>query len=199
MSAGEEVSAATLALRWLGMHNSHGDAHISRRHKSAAAVGMGLVSKLLAGAIGVILGFLLFAAMPVVVPFFVPMSRFYELRSVTISGADYGTSPRMLVDRTIYRDFRGRYEVQILEEAGGELVPYWGCGPHASDWRTYRQEARLPADLNLDWWMDIPPNRECMLDPGRYKIITTVYAQTWFGTEVSTELGSNIFEIRKPK
>ena len=153
-----------------------------------------MVRNIAALALGVVIGAFL---VPFLVPLVVPMSHYYELRSVTISGTTSGNSPNMLVDRVIHRDFRGRYEVQILKEHGSEMVPFWSCGPYVSDWRTYRQEDRLPEELDLNWWMDIPPNRECELPPGRYKVITTIFAQTWFGAVLSVEQGSNIFEVRR--
>jgi len=137
-----------------------------------------------------------FVVLPYVAPFLWPISRYYDLRSVTIRDAVEGTSPAMIVDRTIKRDFRGRYEVQILKVEGSELVAFWGCGDHVSRWRTYRADASLPADLNLDWWLDIPPNRECELRPGQYRIVTTVFVQTPFKGEVSLERQSNLFTIK---
>lgn len=137
-----------------------------------------------------------FVAAPVIVPLFWPMSFYYELRSVMVEDATEGKSPKVKVDRNIYRDFRGRYEIQILKLEGAEFTAFWACGEHRSPRRTYRVGATLPADMNLDWWMDIPPNRECPLPPGEYRIITTVYALLPFGGEVSAERSSNAFLIR---
>jgi hypothetical protein len=144
---------------------------------------------------GALAAVFVFAVMPHLAPLFWPMRHFYDLRSVMVSNAPEGTSPHMLVDRTIKRDFRGRYEVEILRAEGSEMVLYWGCGVHASSERTYRVIAALPDPLTLDWWLDIPPNRECLLPPGQYRIITTVYAETPFGAEVSVERPSNLFTV----
>lgn len=144
---------------------------------------------------GLLAAIFVFVAMPTVAPVLWPMSRYYDLRSVMVSDAYEGTSPTMVVDRTIRREFRGRYEVQILERQGSEMVAYWACGDHVSRRRSYRPEASLPNPLTLDWWMDIPPARECPLPPGQYRIITTVYATIPFGAEVSAERGSNLFTI----
>jgi hypothetical protein len=133
--------------------------------------------------------------LPSLAPLIWPIGSVYELRSVIVNDAAEGTSPTMLVDRTIKRDFRGRFEVQILEREGSEMVVFWDCGAHASAERTYRQGVALPNPLTLDWWMDIPPNRECPLPPGQYRIITTVYAETPFGGEAKVERQSNLFTI----
>lgn len=136
-----------------------------------------------------------FFGAPAIVPYFVPMSRYYELRSVTVADARVGVSPDMIVDRTIHVDFRGRFEIDVMRAEGSEFVVWWECGPHASDWRMYRDEAVLPVDLDLNWWMGIPPNRECDLPAGTYKIITTIYARGPFGAELSTTTESNVFKV----
>lgn len=137
----------------------------------------------------------IFVAGPMIMPLVVPMSRYYELRTVTVSDAEAGVSPQMIVDRTIHRDFRGRFEVEIMRAEGSEFTSWWQCGPHGSDWRTYRDEAALPADMDLDWWMGIPPNAPCPLPPGTYKIMTTIYARSWLGAELSVTTGSNVFTV----
>ncbi len=145
---------------------------------------------------GVLLA-LIFSIMiaPMMVPFFVSMDRYYVLSSVFVDNAAQGESPAMIVDRTIQRDFRGWFEVEILRADGGEFQAYWACGSHRSQERTYRKEAHLPDDLNLNWWMDIPPNRECDLPLGQYRISTTIYARSYFGAVLSTSRDSPVFEI----
>lgn len=136
-----------------------------------------------------------FVGAPAVTPWFVPMSHYYELRSVTIADTEVGVSPKVIVDRVIKRDFRGRFEVEISRAEGSEFVAWWECGAHGSDWRWYRDEASLPAGLDLDWWMGIPPNRACTFPPGTYKVSTTVYAKGPFGAELSTTTESNVFKV----
>lgn len=136
-----------------------------------------------------------FVGGPLVVPLFMPMGLFYEMRSVTIADTTAGVSPRVIVDRTIHRDFRGRYEVEIMRAEGAEFSVWWECGSHVSDWRWYREDAVLPPNMDLDWWMGIPPNRECVLPPGTYKVRTTLYALGPFRAELSTTVGSNVFKV----
>jgi hypothetical protein len=136
-----------------------------------------------------------FVGAPVLVPLVVPMSHFYELRSVTVKDAMPGTSPKIIVDRVIQRDFRGHFEVEVMRAEGAEFVSYWECGPHVSDWRTYRAEVVLPPELDLDWWMGIPPNRECKLPAGTYKVLTTIYARGPLGAVMSTSAESNVFTV----
>lgn len=146
--------------------------------------------------VGAILAILLvFWGAPVLVPLVLPMSHFYELNSVTVADSMPGTSPRLIVDRTIHRNFRGHFEVEVMRANGSEFTPYWECGPHVSDWRVYRAESVLPPDLDLDWWMGIPPNRECPLPEGTYKVLTTIYARGPLGAELSTSRESNVFTV----
>lgn len=136
-----------------------------------------------------------FVAAPTIVPLVWSIDRVYQLRSVMVKDAVEGQSPAMLVDRTIVRDFLGRFDVQIIKATGSEFEVYRACGPHRSAWFPYRERASLPADLDLDWWIDIPPNPPCNLAPGQYRIITTVYAKAPLGAEVSIERISNLFTI----
>lgn len=138
-----------------------------------------------------------FVGGPALVPFVLPMSYFYELRSVTVSDTVAGVSPKMVVDRTIKRDFRGRFEIEIMRVDGSEFIAWWECGAHGSDWRVYRKGASIPAGMDLDWWMGIPPNAPCPLRPGRYKIVSMIFAKGWLGSELSTTVDSNIFTVRE--
>ena len=137
-----------------------------------------------------------FVAGPTIVPYIQPMSSFYDLRTVKVEDTVPGVAPRMLVDRAIKRDFRGRFEIEIMRAEGSEFSVYWECGEHDSDWRAYRKDAVLPDDLDLDWWMGIPPNRPCPLPPGTYKIISTIYARGWLNAELKTTVDSNVFNVR---
>lgn len=136
-----------------------------------------------------------FVAAPALVPHFVSIGRYYELRSVTVADTTVGGSPAVIVDRTILQSFRGRYEIDIMRAEGSEFVAWWECGAHVSDWRGYHQEASLPVDMTLDWWMGIPPNRPCPLPAGTYKVVTTIYAKGPFGAELSTTVDSNVFTV----
>jgi hypothetical protein len=144
---------------------------------------------------GALATLVVFIVGPAVLPFVVPMSRYYDLRAINVFDTTEGVSPFIIVDRTIARDFRGRYEVDILRVEGSEFTAWWACGSHVSDWRWYREEAELPQDLTLDWWMGIPPNLPCHLSVGTYKIVTTIYAQGLFGVELSATLDSNLFKV----
>lgn len=137
----------------------------------------------------------IFVAGPALVPIVVPMSRYYDLRSVTVADTVHGISPRVIVDRTIRRDFRGRFEIEIMRAEGSEFSAFWSCGDHDSEWRIYRDETMFPAGMDLNWWMGIPPNPYCDLPEGTYKIISTIYAQGWLGAVLSTTVDSNVFVV----
>lgn len=148
---------------------------------------------LVGGALALLAGFVV---APAIVPYFVPMSSMYELRTLAVAEeTPQGTSPRIAVDRVIHRDFRGRFEVEILRVEGSEFSVWRECGPHESNWFTYRATASVRPNADLDWWMDIPPNRECELPPGLYKVLTTVYGIWPFGAVLSTTNESNVFRV----
>ena len=147
----------------------------------------------------VLAGLVMFVVAPAVVPMVVPMSAYYELRSVTIANSTAGVAPKVIVDRVVHRDFRGRYEIAIMRADGSRFAMFWDCGEQASDWRPYRADAVIPSDIDLDWWLGIPPNRECHLPPGTYKVLTTIYARGPLGAELSATTESNVFTIGPPE
>lgn len=144
---------------------------------------------------GTLAFFAAFIAGPALVPVFMPMARYYDIRSITVSDTVPGVAPRVIVDRTIRQNFRGRRDVEILRAEGGEFVVWWDCGPHGTQWRPYRTNEVLPAGMNLDWWMDIPPNRACPLPAGTYKVTSTIYAKSWLGAELVVTVDSNVFKV----
>lgn len=172
----------------------HGD-HGHGGHKGPPAARYTVVNAWLTGAAMALM--FAFVIAPTAISALFPMTFFYELRSVTIDDAPSGQPPHIVVDRTINRVFTGRFDNVIMREQGSEFVAYWSCGTHGSDWRQYRPDAALPIGADMDWWLDIPPNRECHLPPGRYKLVTTIFAKAWFGAEVSTERSSNVFTVGK--
>lgn len=147
---------------------------------------------------GTLAFFAAFIAGPALVPLVMPMSWYYDFRSITVSDTVAGVAPRVIVDRTIKQDFRGRRDVEILRAEGSEFVVWWHCGPHGTQWRPYRTNEKLPDDMDLDWWQDIPPARPCPLPPGTYKVNTVVYAKSWLGAELSVSIDSNTFTVFPP-
>jgi hypothetical protein len=105
----------------------------------------------------------------------------------------------MVVARQIIRPFRGRYEVEIERVSGSEYELYNACGSYGTPEFSYRPGRVLPIPLTLDWWLGIPPNRECNLPPGSYRIITTVSARSFFDAILTQRVVSNTFTIRPPR
>jgi hypothetical protein len=146
--------------------------------------------------IGVLLAaFVYVAVAPKLVPLLVPISFYYNLDSVHVEDATYGESPTMVVASSIARPFRGWREVQIERVVGSEYELYGACGVYSLPEASYGPTRELPDPLTLDWWMGIPPNRECRLPPGDYRIVTTSYVRSLFDALLTKRVPSNTFTI----
>jgi hypothetical protein len=149
---------------------------------------------------GFLLAALVYIAIaPAVVPLVVPTSYYYTLDSLHVENAAFGKSPEMVVARQIKRQFRGWYDIEIERVNGGEYELFAGCGSYGMQEFTYRPGRVLPNPLTLDWWMGIPPNRECDLPPGDYRIITEVHVRSFFDAVLTERVASNTFTIRAPR
>jgi hypothetical protein len=150
--------------------------------------------------VGFLLAFLVYVAVaPWLVPIVVPMSFYYTLDGIEVENATVGESPKMVVAGESNRPFRGWYEVEIERVVGSVFALYNACGPHRTPEFTVSPTRDLPNPMTLDWWLGIPPNRECLLPPGDYRIVTTIYARSFFDAVVTERAPSNTFTIRKPR
>jgi hypothetical protein len=136
------------------------------------------------------------AIAPAVVPLVVPVSYYYTLDGLHVENAAFGKSPEMVVARQIKREFRGWYDIEIERVNGSAYELFAGCGSYGMQEFTYRPGRVLPNPLTLDWWMGIPPNRECQLPPGDYRIITEVHVRSFFDAVLTERVVSNTFTVR---
>jgi hypothetical protein len=132
---------------------------------------------------------------PAAVPYLkqiVPIAFWFEVRSVEVSSIHAGEIPRVQVDRTIRRPFTAEWIVTLrrMEEDGFSVF----CSRQGRN--DYRPFAELPAQTDLNWWMDIPPNEQCPpLVPGNY-IMTFAWQVEIEGIPPrSVRIDSNIFEV----
>ena len=89
-----------------------------------------------------------------------PASYWFDVRSVYV-GADLS----MVVDRTIKRPFRGEWLTSVRRWEGGWVL---ACVARGSSY--YKQDAKLPAKLDLAWWTD---GGCSTLPQGKYMLTTT--------------------------
>jgi len=88
----------------------------------------------------------------------------YDVQSVLVMDTPEGQVPRMVVTRFIRKPFTAEWvaTVRKLTEDGIETI----CVGNGRS--QYLPDAKLPADLNMDWWL----GKECPLTPGKYKVDT---------------------------
>ena len=100
------------------------------------------------------------------IAYFWPVSHWLDVRSITVSDAAYGHSPKMIVDRQIKIPFFATWQVELeRENSFGRFV----FVRKADGANSYTTSLDLPDDLNLDWWTY--PKR-FNIDPGNYRIET---------------------------
>lgn len=121
---------------------------------------------------------------------FWPSSFWFEVRSLRVFDSVLGEPIPMAVDRTIRRDFSGRWVSTIRRLEGGSWVSY--CT--AENTTNYSVDAKLPDPLYLQWWT-FPG---CYpLGVGKYTLRTTwriegvgLLPDKW------VTANSNIFEVK---
>jgi len=120
------------------------------------------------------------------------VSDFFSVQSVRVGDVQQGGVPEMEVRRTIGRDFLGRWQVTIRQVTSDGMESV--CEAE-SPWRTYTAGAKLPADLNLEWWTEgkcAPPIHT--YEPGQYFVATT-WTVKIAGADVPVANISNVFEV----
>lgn len=119
---------------------------------------------------------------------FVPVSFWFEVRSVHVFDAPAGEDPRMAVDRTIHRPFTARY-IAIVRRRGENGFSHFCSGSDTTD---YQPDAAFPDPLTLSWWTW--PKR-CALPPGTYRLDTLWRIETQTGVVRDLRNRSNEFRI----
>lgn len=122
---------------------------------------------------------------------FVPVSNWYEIRSVHVGDSEYPNVPNMVVDRKIHKEARGDWVVTVMRKMVDNDEFYLFCTATGSQY--YSPDNALPYDLTLDWWTW--PTK-CHLPPGKYYIITLhIFNPEGYPTKES-RIRSNVFEIK---
>ena len=120
-----------------------------------------------------------------------PSSYWMDVRKVHISDAKVGTSPEMVVDRTISHPFTATWSANVRTwENGG-----WAIFCQAQGGGDYKVDAKFPLRLDLNWWTG---GKCANLPSGKY-MVTTVW--TWnppgiIPNQQKGPIDSNVFEIR---
>lgn len=96
---------------------------------------------------------------------FPPPSWWLELNSLTVRDSKAGQPAHIVYDRTIHRDFKGRWQVDIRKSERGLWVSW--CTTPLWD-QPYKAGAPLPENRTLEWlaWTEV---RCYDLPPGTYQ------------------------------
>lgn len=109
--------------------------------------------------------------------FLVPVSHWYDVHTFEVRDAGRWQDVTVNLSRSIYRDFRGEWQVSILRHEGEKWVSYAASDPQVQD---YSADASLPDPVTLEWFVWTEP-RAYMLPCGNYRIIArwTVNYGSW--------------------
>jgi len=125
---------------------------------------------------------------------FAPPSLWFEVRSIHVDDSTVGTTPKMRVDRSIYRTVPMTAYVTVAKKWPSGFAIY--C-PIKERTQVYKQDAVLPDDLDLDWYTF---GDECAkkLPAGKYRLdITWVIHPPLFPDKLVRQV-SNTFEKTQP-
>lgn len=119
----------------------------------------------------------------------VPPNTWIAVTEVFVPNHTEGDDPMIIYDRTVRQDFPGMWVAEIQREEPGALFSPACVGSGVQE---YRVETVLPdRRVPLSWFM----NRECDLEPGRYRIRATWTIQLPDWPEKKTSYTSQIFEV----
>ena len=115
--------------------------------------------------------------------------RWFDVRSVTVSDAQEGVSPRISVDRTIHQPFLGFWHAVVRNVSDGTNSVVCLADGNTS----YSPDAKIPPGANVDWLMQ---PTQCRLPPGRYRLDLLWRILPPGYPEKQVYRTSNVFEIR---
>lgn len=134
--------------------------------------------------VGLVLAVVTYLTMP-------PAWWWFEVRSVYVHDAVEGSTPLLEVDRTIHREFRGRWIATVMRE-GPDGFHVFCTARGAND---YSPDARLPQPLDLNWWTW---PTVCILPAGRYQLRTLWTIDPVWLPARELRIATNLFSIHPP-
>jgi len=117
-----------------------------------------------------------------------PTSIWFEVRTTQVLDSTVGTSPRMIVDRNVNREFNGEWVVSVLRVVPNGFEPV--CTATGSN--LYLPTNQFPGDLSLDWWTW---PTQCNLQEGEYVVRTVWTIHVFDRFEKTVRAVSNLFFI----
>jgi hypothetical protein len=117
-----------------------------------------------------------------------PTWWWFEVRSVFVHDAVEGSTPLLVVDRTIHREFRGRWIATVMREGEGGFYTF--CTARGEN--DYSPDARLPQPVDLNWWTW---PTVCILPAGRYQLRTLWAIDPVWLPSRELRIATNVFSI----
>lgn len=120
--------------------------------------------------------------------YFLPASNWLDVRAIRVSDTTAGTSPSLLIDRTINQVFFADRSVTVLRQTPDGYNAVCSVADHYD----FQPDTNLPKDADLDFWT-FPV--KCDLKPGQYVVRTLwqIHAFLWMTKEVRST--SNLFTV----
>lgn len=135
-------------------------------------------------------------AIPPLLSAVIPPSLWFQVDRIYLEDSIRGVPPRLTVDRTVHRPFRGSWDALVKAERGAVFVAT-DCKRYSPGAFDYRVDAVIPPGADLRWWLSIPPNPDCEWNPGRYVVETTWTIHLLAGIELRVGATSNVFTIHE--
>lgn len=157
------------------------------------------------------LGYIAFAiiawafVIPPVLSRVIPATFWYQPGPLFVHDGVAGEPPVVVPTRTIRRNFLGFWSANVYRERDGVFVLH--CHRETPEPFIYRvpepgapspAPAAPAAPLDMNWWLEIPPNPECSWPAGAYRIVTRWEVRLPLGISPSVEVNSNVFTLYDP-
>jgi hypothetical protein len=135
-------------------------------------------------------------AVPIIFSHVIPFDWWMDIRRIEVTDAVAGDEIYVTVDRDIWRNFDGRYRVDVRRVTADGAESY--CT--RSDAVPYRRDAAYGSDRTLRWFMGIPPNPPCSPlqyhEPGSFYLIVDYWIPIMGGiVTLHEQHQSNTFTI----
>lgn len=138
---------------------------------------------------------------PSLAPHVISPSHWFEVRRVFVEDSEEGVPPVVVPDRSIHRDFTGSWTAYVRRIDGAAFSDFCRrSSPERFRYFANNEIGNQPRDLR--WWLEIPPNPDCVdratgqaWPVGQYGMVTVWTIYLPFNVRLEVERMSNTFTI----